>query len=491
MKKSIFYLLAAFAFVGCNKSDILIESTEVQTRAVSQGVISGPASPEIGQVVTYKCTMSGIVTDNNYTLTIKANTAGKVRLSENLDFSNETTKITVRPGDKTFFFNAIWLNKHTTNMKLSIYYGSNIISEYTVNPIDAKINVTYSGSYLIGGEVTFTATPKQFGSISGTPIWNYDKQKFSLVGSKTDKSACSITLKAITDVTSTPISLSVPITYTYTSLVAETTALGNLAVKISSPFYITSDTKLVCPDSHITANMPKLNYVSGATVNWISSNGLSIVSGQGTGNAIFAASSSINGYTRIEAKTTYNGKTYSSVIDSIWIGKPIITNTEDQFTIEDRNYNISIKPQAIGIDNATNYKWILKSGNASLTTYNNGNVEIKSLAAPLSTDIITVSLQVNNACGTSTKDFNISVIKGADIITNISAYEGAYVDVPIQSMYSDVLSTRWLLGISMGQYVRYTFDYNEWINSGMPKVFNGNIIGKDGKKYTVRIYVYL
>ncbi|WP_308764949.1 hypothetical protein [uncultured Bacteroides sp.] len=491
MKKSIFYLLAAFAFVGCNKSDILIESTEVQTRAVSPGVISGPTSPEIGQVVTYQCIMSSTATDY-HELTISTNSSGKVRFSETLNFRNETLKIAVGPGTKSFFFNAIWLGKSTSSIRLSINLGStNLLSDLNVNPIDAKINVASSGSYLIGGEVTFTATPKQFGSISGTPIWNYDKQKFSLVGSKTDKSACSITLKAITDVTSTPISLSVPITYTYMSLVAETTALGNLAVKISSPFYITSDTKLVCPDSHITANMPKLNYVSGATVNWISGNGLSIVSGQGTGNAIFAASGSINGYTRIEAKTTYNGKTYSSVIDSIWIGKPIITNTEDQFTIEDRNYNISIKPQAIGIDNATNYKWILKSGNASLTTFSNGNVEIKSLAAPLSTDIITVSLQVNNTCGTSTKDFNISVIKGADIITNISAYEGAYVDVPIQSMYSDVLSTRWLLGSSMGQYVRYTFDYNEWINSGMPKVFNGNIIGKDGKKYTVRIYVYL
>lgn len=489
MKKIIFYLLAAFAFVGCNKSDILIESTEIQTRAVSQGVISGSTSPEIGQIVTYKCTMSSVVTDNNYALTIKANSAGKVRLSESFNFSNETIKITVRPGEKTFFFNAIWLNKHTSNIRLSIYYGSNIISELDVVPTDAKIHISSSGSYLIGGELTFTATPKQFGSISGTPIWNYDKQKFSLVRSTVDKSACSITLKATTDAAPTPISLSVPITYTYMFLVTETTALGNLSVRISSPFYITSDTKFVCPGSHITANMPKLNYVSGAAVNWIPGNGLTIASGQGTGNAIFQANSLINGYTHVEAKTTYNGKNYSSIIDSIWIGKPIITNTEDQFNIEDRNDNISINPQAIGIDNTTSYKWILKSGNASLTTYSNGEVDIKSLAAPSSTDIIIVSLQVNNICGTSTKDFNISVVKGADIITYINAYEGAYVDVPIQSMYSSVISTTWLLGNSMGRYVRYVFDYNEWIRLRMPKVFDSDIIGKDGKKYSVRIYV--
>ncbi len=477
--------------MGCNKSDLLVEQGTISTRSVFQGGITGPQTPEIGRVVSYKCIMGSAVTENNYELTVKASASGKVRLSEGTDFSKETIKIKVKPDDTTFFFNAIWLEKsdETPGIRLSINYGSNIIGQIDVNPTDAKLKIANSGSFLIGGEITVTATPQDFGEISGNPVWSYDKQDFSLVKSEKSSSSCYITLKAMTDVTSSPVSVNVPVTYTYSSLTKQTTAIGNTSININSPFGITSETKYMCPDGNIIASMPKLGNVSGATVNWISGTGLTVVTGQGTGTATFQAASSINGYTSIEAKTTYNGKTYSSKIDSIWVGKPIITNTEDQFTIEDRGISVTISPQAIGLDNTTNYKWNLVSGNASLQTSNDGKVDIKSLAANSSTDNIIVSLDVNNSCGIGTKKFNISVIKGADIITDIFAYDGAYVDVQIQSKNTNVLSTTWLLGESQGQHVRYTLDYAEWVSSGKPKVFNGNILGKDGKKYSVRIYI--
>ncbi len=491
MKKFIFSLLSLFLSIGCSNSDPLLEKATIITRSVSQGVITGPNSPEVGRVVTYKFTMSNVVTDNNYELTVKASASGKVRLSEGSDFAKETIKIKAYPGEKVFFFNAIWLEKSNSvsNTKLGIYHGSNIIGEINVNPIDAKVKVTSSGSFFIGSEITITATPQDFGDITGNPIWNYDKQKFSLIKSNTKHSSCYIILKAMTDVASSPVSISVPITYTYLSLSKQTTAIGNTAIKINHPFSITTEAKLMCPNGNIIANMPKLGNVSGATVNWIAGTGLTVTTGQGTGTATFQAATSANGYTSIEARTAYNGKTYSSKIDSIWIGKPMIINTEDQFTIEDRSINVGISPKAIGIDGTTNYKWVLEEGIASIKTYKNGYIEIKSLTENSSTDNIIISLEVNNSCNTQTKKFYISVIEGADIITDIFAYDGAYVDIPVTSKYSNILSPKWLMGESIGQYVRFTFDYAEWIKYGMPKVYSGSIFGKDGKRYSVKIKV--
>lgn len=489
MKKSLFNLFIVFLFMGCNNSDLLVEQGSIITRSVFQGGITGPQTPEIGRVVSYKCIMGSAVTENNYELTVKASASGKVRLSEGTDFSKETIKIKVKPGDTVFFFNAIWLEKSeaTSGIRLSINYGSNIIGQIDVNPTDAKLKIANSGSFLIGGEITVTATPQDFGEISGNPVWSYDKQIFSLVKSEKSSSSCYITLKAMTDVTSSPISVNVPVTYTYSSLTKQTTAIGNTSIKINSPFGITSESKFMCPDGNIIASMPKLGNVSGATVNWISGTGLTVVAGQGTGTATFQAASSTNGYTSIEAKTTYNGKTYSSKIDSIWVGKPIITNTEDQFTIDDRSDNIHITPKAIGLDKSSTYKWSLVSGNASLQSSNDGSINVKSLAPTASTDKITISLMVSNSCGTSIKYFNISVIETADFVRTIRGNYGAHIDIYIRA--KQVRSSLFLVGECKPEYVRFTLDYDEWISLGKPNVFNGLISGEDGKRYSVKIYI--
>nr|WP_320056961.1 hypothetical protein [uncultured Bacteroides sp.] len=470
MKKKYLIYLFVFLLMGCNKSDLLVEQEAINTRSVFQGGITGPQTPEIGRVVSYKCIMDSAVTENNYELTVKASASGKVRLSEGTDFSKETINIKVIPGETVFFFNAIWLEKSeaTSGIRLSINYGSNIIGQIDVNPTDAKLKIANSGSFLIGGEITVTATPQDFGEISGNPVWSYDKQNFSLVKSEKSSSSCYITLKAMTDVTSSPISVNVPVTYTYSSLTKQTTAIGNTSIKINSPFGITSETKFMCPDGNIIANMPKLGNVSGATVNWISGAGLTVVTGQGTGTATFQAASSANGYTSIEAKTTYNGKTYSSKIDSIWVGKPIIINTTDQFTIGDRDKEVYIaNPRVLGSNQKIS--WRLLSGQASIREAYSGGIYVKSLASFNESETIKVAADASNTCGRTSEICEIQVVETAEprvnvrlIFTYIGNGNGGSGDIFIdreqgdETLYKELesngMESVWALTLPSGKY---------------------------------------
>lgn len=456
--------------MGCSKSDLLLEQETTSTRSVFQGTITGSQTPEIGRVVSYKCIMGSAVTENNYELTVKANVSGKLRLSEGTDFSKETIKIKVTPGETVFFFNAIWLEKSeaTSGIRLSINYGSNIIGQIDVNPTDAKVNIANSGSFLIGGEITVTATPQDFGEISGDPVWSYDKQIFSLVKSEKSNSSCYITLKAITDVVSSPISVNIPVTYIYPSLTKQTTAIGNTSIKINNPFGITTETKIMCPDGNIITIMPKLGNVSGAIVNWIGGTGLTVIAGQGTGTATFQAASSANGYTSIEAKTTYNGKTYSSKIDSIWIGKPIITNTTNQFTISDRDIEVYItNPNVLGSNQKIS--WRLLSGQASIREVYSGGIYVKSLASFNESETIQIAADVSNTCGITSQIYEIQVVETTEprvnvrlIFTYIGSGRGGAGDIFIdreqgdESLYKELesngMESVWTFTLPSGKY---------------------------------------
>lgn len=82
-----------------------------------------------------------------------------------------------------------------------------------------------------------------------------------------------------------------------------------------------------------------------------------------------------------------------------------------------------------------------------------------------------------------------AAVSAPDFEYTIQAVDGASVMVPVNTPYLNVISTPWMLGAKEGNVVRYVFYYDEWVRGGKPDVFDGFIMGKDNKKYTVRIHI--
>lgn len=114
------------------------------------------------------------------------------------------------------------------------------------------------------------------------------------------------------------------------------------------------------------AEMPKLILAPQAIVNWNSSDGLSLSSGQNSFKAIFNASNMKNGYSSIWVNIVDRSDNYVKKIDSIWIGKPLITSNQTVYSMLERQ-SVCISPI---IEGAQVVSWKLETGNAKLFVNN-------------------------------------------------------------------------------------------------------------------------
>jgi hypothetical protein len=153
-----------------------------------------------------------------------------------------------------------------------------------------------------------------------------------------------------------------------------------------------SGSTLVCS----TATYNIQNYPSGATVVWSTSNSnLSIISGQGTGNATFQKNS--NGACVITAQVSAGGTLTLNITKNVWAGSPtaptIIGWPNTNMFLANSQYQLFASTSSLA--QASEYQWDVVSG-ATITSGANTNGPTFTIN---SSGTVRIGVRARNACG--------------------------------------------------------------------------------------------
>lgn len=171
-------------------------------------------------------------------------------------------------------------------------------------------------------------------------------------------------------------------------------------IKISPNFAITASERVSCQESEVSY---EVTFPEGASVIWTPVERLSYVSGQGTATAKFKTSG--NGFAKVKAKVTYQGKEYNLENSNVWIGKPVIMPSDDPYFLM-RGDSHSFCADAYGIDETTTYTWIKGSGSFSLS--DDGFCALVRATGAIGS-FFSFRVIITNKCGTLTRGYGVTI----------------------------------------------------------------------------------
>ena len=181
-------------------------------------------------------------------------------------------------------------------------------------------------------------------------------------------------------------------------------------IKISPDFAITALERLVCQESEVSY---AVTFPAGASVVWTPVERLSYVAGQGTATAKFKISG--NGFAKVKAKVTYQGKEYNLENSDVWIGipeKPTIQGfgtTPKVFPGKSRN---TLRAGAAGADLTNGFIYSI-SGAASITqVLIGGEITIETNNVTYDSPF-TIGVIACNKCGQSPIYYANGTVKGS------------------------------------------------------------------------------
>lgn len=199
---------------------------------------------------------------------------------------------------------------------------------------------------------------------------------------------------------------------------------GYRVVSISNPNYTitTTASSPFCNNCNITYKLN--NTLEGDVITWEAVSNVSLVSGQGTANAVFRTNANSNGIATIRARVNSSG--YQDVIEnnSIWVGKPVISRidgerfgTPGQYSDYRAVYNDLSMP--------TSFQWVLtpQGRNSIYPNYSSCTLSLREEG------IYVLKVRATNANGT-----------GEYFDTYVEVYDlGIYSYMVYPSPASDVL----------------------------------------------------
>ena len=174
---------------------------------------------------------------------------------------------------------------------------------------------------------------------------------------------------------------------------------GTISYKIERYFdiKIKSNISLTCPNNNVSFSLQGI-IPQGAVIEWIASDNFTLISGQGTSNAVFRAAS-VNAQGIARAKISYSGFSTTLENKEVWIGKPS-TPTK----IDGLDSSTSYKSYteyffyAGNIPGATGYSWSV-AGNASIVSSTNQSMVRVQTSNVRNGGSFAVYLKVTNSCG--------------------------------------------------------------------------------------------
>lgn len=184
---------------------------------------------------------------------------------------------------------------------------------------------------------------------------------------------------------------------------------GQKTVKIHPKHTISTTATILCANQNGSYKLEP--YISN--VNWQPISNMTLASGQGTATATFKASG--NGYGKVKATVTYDGKSYTVENSSVWVGKPskpTIIGFEAGNPSFAPNQRFSLTAASSG---GQSYTWGL-TGDARYNTTpvagaNNVTI-VTSVPYNNGQGLFTITTRSTNICGTSDITSQSGVVRG-------------------------------------------------------------------------------
>lgn len=270
--------------------------------------------------------------------------------------------------------------------------------DVTVKPI-TDVNIVGPTQIMAGEEITYSLSKSL--SLGSHPIdWVINDSRYAqIIGSAT---STTVKIKALQTTGSFTIKASM-------------TGIGQSfqqTIQTYPPIQIQTSGEIFCANSQITCSLQVPAYLPSPTIVWTGVDKFSLLSGQSTNTATFTASG--NGYGTIRAVITSLGRSITIENSKVWIGSPDQTITADASKL---SFLTTYKLYANNAGGATSYKWTLignatfENGSTAITsTTNQINIKTGTNNDPGMGQILRVTCEATNKCGTTTRSSNFMFV---------------------------------------------------------------------------------
>ncbi|MDR2951554.1 MAG: hypothetical protein LBV71_20380 [Prevotella sp.] len=322
--------------------------------------------------------------------------------------SKDTARVEqVKKGSLKHDFFVTWGNTATNDAKIVAYKQGDL----PANMKTYKVKITASQTEKpesIYGKVTimcpdyilFGETVECIASVSGyaAPNVEIDKNLFDIISIKNTSDPKHyipihnqiVTIRAKQNI--------------YTSYIIKATAYksngylnkdyyyeGQKIVKIHPKHTVSTTATILCANQNGSYKLEP----SASNINWQPISNMTLASGQGTATATFKASG--NGYGKIKAIVTYDGKSYTVENSSVWVGKPsvqILPPSSSGWYEQNSSYIFSAK---IDGANTSNTVWKVTGDAKPINQYG----KIMTGYTGKKEGVFNITCTTSNVCGTT------------------------------------------------------------------------------------------
>jgi len=283
-------------------------------------------------------------------------------------------------------------------------YSYTVSFEVNIKPPSVIKSVSYPN--IVGFNTNTTFSVSLTNSNDYEVAWNYDNAFFDFVFQSTDRNTIILKAKKIG---STHISIEAR-----SKLTGSLTDSKIISVKIEELYKITPNKYVICANENISYG---LSYKMGeippnSIIIWQAGQNMTLVSGQGTPNAIFKGNG--NGIGKVKATVSYDGQTFEIENSDVWVGPPApltsLTGFE-QGTFAP-NQRVYIGAMSLG---AIDYMWNL-SGDArfDLSYYQGMAIAPIVTSVPTGQGMFTIEVYAKNQCGRSNAIRKSGIVNGTN-----------------------------------------------------------------------------
>lgn len=363
---------------------------------------SGPTTVLAGNAIQYSVTFSNYLM--NDTELIFNCTHGKFDSPSGPTYIKKTASI----GSNFFTIVVHWDNIEVSGATVKVYKESNPgqVKEIVVS-IKKYGGETGGTGYINGTEIlysgktaTFNFTPE---NDKNRIYWQYDSNIFTKVNTN-EQYPINLILQAknLSGIKTTKITA-----YEGKEGVNNYRYSEFNTLVIGSPIIKTKSKNVVCQNDLVTYDLEYLEYFPNATITWQAGTNMTLVSGQGTANATFHASS--NGYGTVKATVTYNGENYSLENSQVWVGPPRFISSPNYESTQYRDILETFFLTAIFNGTPTSYTWKVNGSPLSSRYLNDdaGTISIPFKYLPAGNYTYTVA--ASNSCGTVSELFFVTI----------------------------------------------------------------------------------
>lgn len=401
---------------GSDSIATMLDTTISPRTAQNYQVVSftGERNVVVGQAYTYTVVLDRAVHKDTY-ISITSNKDSAIRLAFGDTYYKEINK-KISAGQSSFTFVALVVSQGNDISFTITSYDTDIILIGNFTGIVATVpsfEVTAPSFILPNESFSISCVYKSAPNTEVTPKW--ETGNFIVESSSHDKKTSMVKINLKSRATLGTFAVHLKLT-SQSGLVPEfDMATVTCNITVGDPFNIIFDS-IASSTCNKIFEMPGLQSVKDAKITWMAGDGLTLISDNETGRAIFSPVDSFQGYTIVKANIIYNNKIYEKVSKEIWVGLPKITSLEDGKELTWRHNSLNLKAK---VEGAININWKIISGSISFDLLNWDYATGVCLTSSLPYDqceTAVIELSATNLCGETKKRYELQVRKTPKVI---------------------------------------------------------------------------